>query len=72
MRMTKELYKTELQPIDGVIDFIKRLYELNKKIYVISGSDEKELIQILKKEKYFIFLIKYMEAQKVNLKTFHY
>ena len=25
MRMTKELYKTELQPIDGVIDFIKNI-----------------------------------------------
>tara|TARA_B100001123_G_C14905435_1_gene865556 strand:+ start:74 stop:733 length:660 start_codon:yes stop_codon:yes gene_type:complete len=24
MRMTKELYKTELKPIDGVIDFIKK------------------------------------------------
>ena len=27
--------------VEGVIDFIKRLYELNKRIYVISGSDEK-------------------------------
>ena len=65
--------KTKLvkcQYVEGVIDFIKRLYELNKRIYVISGSDEKELIQIFKKRKIFYLFNKIYGSPKSKLKNF--
>ena len=32
--------------IPGVVDLIGKLFNLNKRLFVVSGSDEKELIQV--------------------------
>ena len=35
--------------IPGVVEIIRELFNLNKRLFVVSGSDEKELIQVFKK-----------------------
>jgi phosphoglycolate phosphatase-like HAD superfamily hydrolase len=34
--------------IPGVVEIIRELFNLNKRLFVVSGSDEKELIQVFK------------------------
>ena len=34
--------------ISGAIEFIEKLFNLNKRLFVVSGSDEKELIQVFR------------------------
>ena len=60
-----ELKKANFIP--GLLDLLMYLKHKNKKLFVVSGSDEKDLIQILKYKKIDNYFEKLRDHQKIKM-----
>ncbi len=62
----KELIKSQYVP--GAIDYIQKLYNLNKKLYVVSGGDQNELNVVFSAKKIDYFFKKILGSPTTKKK----